>query len=183
MDTRPPIFKETVEPLEADEWINTMEQKFCLMRLTEDLKMEYAAHQLQGPTEMCWSHYRTAYPENTPIAWQQFTVAFRGSYILPGLMAMKVSELMRLTQGTQSVIEYLHAFNSLFHYALGYVDMKAKKIASFKRGLSPNMMKSMGISSRTSFNDFVSDCLTRENNNNPYIVSKRSKRTLESGMS
>ena len=25
MDTMPPIFKEAAEPLEADEWINTME--------------------------------------------------------------------------------------------------------------------------------------------------------------
>jgi hypothetical protein len=46
MDTKPSIFKEAVEPLEADEWINSMEQKFCLLRLTEELKTEYAAHQL-----------------------------------------------------------------------------------------------------------------------------------------
>ena len=25
MDTKPPVFKEALEPLEADEWINTME--------------------------------------------------------------------------------------------------------------------------------------------------------------
>jgi hypothetical protein len=28
MDTRPPIFKEATEPLDAEEWINTMEDKF-----------------------------------------------------------------------------------------------------------------------------------------------------------
>jgi hypothetical protein len=56
------------------------------------------------------------------------------------------------------VIEYLHAFNNLSRYVLDYVNTEAKKIASFKRGLSPKMMKSMGISSCTSFNDFVSDC-------------------------
>jgi hypothetical protein len=44
MDTKPPIFKESAEPLEANEWINTMEQKFCLLRLTEILKTEYASH-------------------------------------------------------------------------------------------------------------------------------------------
>jgi len=31
MDTKPPVFKEILEPLEADEWINTMEQKFRLL--------------------------------------------------------------------------------------------------------------------------------------------------------
>jgi hypothetical protein len=90
---------------------------------------------------------------------------------------------MRLTQGTQSVIEYLHAIKNLSRYAPDYVDTEAKKIASFKRGLSPKMMKSMGISSRTSFNNFVSDCLTQENNNNLYAMAKGRKRPLESGMS
>jgi hypothetical protein len=46
IDTKPPIFKEAAEPLEVDEWINTLEQKFRLLRLTEELKTEYATHQL-----------------------------------------------------------------------------------------------------------------------------------------
>jgi hypothetical protein len=46
MDTRPPIFKEAIEPLDAEEWINTMEDKFRVLRLTEVLKTKYAAHQL-----------------------------------------------------------------------------------------------------------------------------------------
>jgi hypothetical protein len=129
------------------------------------------------------SHYRTTYSENAPIAWQKFIVAFRESYILPAIMAIKVSEFMRLTQGTQSVMEYLHFFHSLSCYAPHYVDTEAKKITCFKRGLSPKKIKSMLISYRLSFNDFVSVCLTQENNNNLYVVSKGHKRTLESGMS
>jgi hypothetical protein len=34
-DTKPPLFKEAVEPLEADEWLNTLEQKFRLLRVTD----------------------------------------------------------------------------------------------------------------------------------------------------
>jgi len=67
MDTKPPVFKEALEPLEADEWINTMEQKFHLLRMTKELKAEYASHQLQGLAEIWWSHHRTTYSEGTPI--------------------------------------------------------------------------------------------------------------------
>ena len=28
LDTKPPVFKEADEPLQADEWLNTLEQKF-----------------------------------------------------------------------------------------------------------------------------------------------------------
>ena len=44
LDTKPPIFKEAKEPLQSVEWLNTIEQKFYLLRLTEHLKTEYASH-------------------------------------------------------------------------------------------------------------------------------------------
>jgi hypothetical protein len=50
MDTKPPIFREVEEPLQADEWLSTIEQRFHLLRLTESMKASYVGHQLQGPT-------------------------------------------------------------------------------------------------------------------------------------
>jgi hypothetical protein len=44
MDTRPPIFKEAAKPLDAEEWINTMEDKFHVLRMMEVLKTKYATH-------------------------------------------------------------------------------------------------------------------------------------------
>ena len=38
------FFKEAEEPLQVDEWLNIIEQKFRLLRLTEHLKTEYASH-------------------------------------------------------------------------------------------------------------------------------------------
>jgi hypothetical protein len=66
MDTRPPIFKEAAEPLDAEVWINTMEDKFHVLRMTEVLKTEYAAHQLQGPARMWWKHHHTTFPPLMP---------------------------------------------------------------------------------------------------------------------
>jgi len=97
MDTKPPVFKEALEPLKADEWINTIEQKFRLLRMTEELKAEYAAHQLQGPAGIWWSHHRTTYPEETPITSNPFTTSFWGNYIPPDVVEMKVGEFMRLS--------------------------------------------------------------------------------------
>jgi len=98
-------------------------------------------------------------------------------------MAMKHTEFMKLVQGTKNLTEYLHAFNHLARYALEFVDTEAKKIASFKRGLSPNLMKTLGNNKSTTFNEFVSDTLTQENNNNVYIASKNRKRAFEASAS
>jgi hypothetical protein len=63
------------------------------------------------------------------------------------------------------------------------VDTDAKRIASFKRGLGPKMMKHVGTNTRARFNDFISDCLKQEKNNNVYTASKTRKRAFESGPS
>ena len=44
LDTKPPIFKVVEESLQADEWLNIIEQKFHLLRVTEHQKVEYASH-------------------------------------------------------------------------------------------------------------------------------------------
>ena len=91
---------------------------------------------------------------------------------------MKHTEFMRLTQGTKSLTEYLHVFNNLSRYAIEFVDTDAKKIASFKRGLSLKLMKTLANSKCATFNEFVSDALTQENQNNIYSASKSRKRAL-----
>jgi hypothetical protein len=96
---------------------------------------------------------------------------------------MKLGEFLALNQGTNTVTQYLHAFNNLSRYASDMVHTDAKKIVSFKRGLNPKMMKHMGTNMRTGFNDVVSDCLKQEKNNNVYIASKIHKRAFESGPS
>jgi hypothetical protein len=98
-------------------------------------------------------------------------------------MAMKHIEFMRLTQGNKSLMEYLQAFNNLTRYAMEFVDTDAKKIASFKHGLSPKLMKTMGTSKCSTFNEFISDALTQENNNLVYAASKSRKRAFEVGVS
>jgi hypothetical protein len=138
------------------------------------MKASYAGHQLQGPTSVWWNHHRTIFPANVEVVWDQFKEAFRGHFIPPGLMAIKHTEFMKLTQGNKSLNEHLQAFNNLARYAPEFVDTDTKKIASFKRGLSPKLMKSMG-NKCTTFNEFISDALTQESNDIFMLLPRAAK--------
>ena len=98
-------------------------------------------------------------------------------------MSIKHTEFMKLTQGTKSLTEYLHAFNNLSRYATEFVDTEAMKIASFKWGLGPKLMKTLANNKSATFNEFVSDALTQDNQNNIYAASKNRKRAFEAGAS
>ena len=98
-------------------------------------------------------------------------------------MRMKAAEFMRLTQGTKTLTEYMHAFNNLSRYAPEFVNIEEKKIESFKRGLGTKLMKTMANSRCATYNEFVSDALTQENQNNLHAVAKGHKRATKVGAS
>ena len=64
-----------------------------------------------------------------------------------------------------------------------FADTEAKKIASFKRGLGPKLMKTLANNKSSTFNKFVSDALTQDNQNNIYATFKNRKRDFEAGTS
>jgi len=156
-----------------------VEQKFGLLRLTDSVKAEYAAHQLQGPAGIWWNQHREALRDNTVVDWNLFREDFKGHFISPGVMEMKHTEFMQLTQGNKTLKEYLHAFNHLSRHAPEFVSTESKKIASFKRGLGPKLLKTMGRTKCATFNEFVSDALTQENYNTVYTATKTHKRAFE----
>jgi hypothetical protein len=46
LDIEPLIFREVEEPLQADQWLNAIEQRFCLLNVANGMKTEYASQQL-----------------------------------------------------------------------------------------------------------------------------------------
>ena len=77
----------------------------------------------------------------------------------------------------------MHAFNNLSQYVPGFVDTEEKKIESFKRGLGTKLNKTMANSRCTTYNEFISDALTQENQNNLHVVAKGHKKAAEAGVS
>ena len=56
-ETKPPVFTKADEPLEADDWLRTMEHKFSLIHCLETQKPLFAAQQLRGATGAWWENF------------------------------------------------------------------------------------------------------------------------------
>jgi hypothetical protein len=94
IDTRPPVFSKANEPLEADDWLWTMEQKFELIQCTEYQKPVFAAQRLRGVAGAWWANLVAARPAGHCITWQEFRDAFWAHYIPDGVMATKLEEFL-----------------------------------------------------------------------------------------
>jgi hypothetical protein len=93
-ETCPPLFVKAEDPLEADEWIHVIEQKFGLLRCTEIQKPLFAAQQLRGPASTWWGNFVVVQPAGHQITWDEFKLAFREHYIPERVLHMKQEEFM-----------------------------------------------------------------------------------------
>jgi hypothetical protein len=70
--THPPLFSGGNDPLEADDWLRTIELKFSLLHYTEYQKTLYAAQQLSGPAWAWWASYIATLPADHHVPWGEF---------------------------------------------------------------------------------------------------------------
>lgn len=111
MRTKPPTFATSRKPLDADDWLRAIENKLDIGRCTNQEKVFYASHHLEGHAEDWWDNFR-ATQEGHVVTWTEFTTTFHEFFIPTGLMMLK-KEFRELKQGNMSVHEYLTKFNQL----------------------------------------------------------------------
>jgi hypothetical protein len=110
MMTQPPIFKHAVEPMDADDWLQTIGDKLEIAHCEGHDKVLYAAHQLQGQAKNWWTAYTAAHEDSQSITWREFCRSFRAQYVPAGEIKVKRKEFQELKQGPMTVREYLTKF-------------------------------------------------------------------------
>nr|ABF95987.1 retrotransposon protein, putative, Ty3-gypsy subclass [Oryza sativa Japonica Group] len=136
---RPPTFSSSNNPVDALDWLHAVGKKLDTVQCSDEEKVIFAAHQLQGPTSLWWDHFQATQPEGQPITWARFTAAFRRTHVPAGVVALKKREFRELKQGNRSVMEYLHEFNNLARYAPEDVREDEEKQEKFLAGMDPEL--------------------------------------------
>jgi hypothetical protein len=156
--THPPLFVKAEDPLEADEWVRVIEQKFGLIRCTKIQKPLFVAQQLRGPASTWWGNFVAVQPAGHQITCDEFKLAFREHYV-PHL---KQEEFMKLKQGGDTVNQYLNKFNHLSQYAIDQVNTDLKKKNCFMRGLNDRLQRKMATCINLTYGRAVSTALAVE---------------------
>jgi hypothetical protein len=160
--THPPLFSRGRDPLEADDWLRTIESKFSLLNCSEYQKTLYAAQQLRGPAGAWWASYTAALPADHHVSWGEFRTAFRGHHLSAGTMHHKLAEFLDLRQGNHSIYEYIQEFNNLTQYGIHHVDTDAKKAELFRKGLTIQLQDRLILSQNLLYNELASAAIDQE---------------------
>jgi hypothetical protein len=101
-------------------------------------------------------------PVDHVVEWGEFKAAFRGHYILAGIMDHKLNEFLALTQGNRTVMQYAQAFNDLCQYTGYHADTDEKKRDRFRRDLSTKLRDRLNTVRANSYNEFVNLAISQE---------------------
>jgi hypothetical protein len=67
--TKPPTFSHSVEPMDADNCLKTIEKKLQVVQCSNWERVMFASHQLEGPASEWWDMYVNAHEEPKSMNW------------------------------------------------------------------------------------------------------------------
>ena len=63
-NTNPPVFSKSEQPLDADDWIRTMENNLRVAHVGDNEKTDYVTHYLAESARAWWETIRALLPQN-----------------------------------------------------------------------------------------------------------------------
>jgi hypothetical protein len=94
--TKAPAFSQPVEPMDAKDWLNSVEKKLQVVHCNNREKVLLASHQLSSPIADWWDAYVEAHEEPESINWPEFRVAFRAHHVPQAMIKLKKKEFQDL---------------------------------------------------------------------------------------
>ncbi|KAK1693897.1 hypothetical protein QYE76_010594 [Lolium multiflorum] len=137
-NTNPPMFSKTEEPLDADDWLQTIENNLEVAGVEAAEKVLFATHYLSGPARAWWTSAR-AMNAGQMMTWEDFKLKFSKYHVPQGLIKKMRDEFRELKQGRMSVVEYRDRFLTLSRYAPDETDTNEKRKERFLNGLHDEM--------------------------------------------
>ena len=103
---QPPFFSVAKEPLDADDWLRTIERKFNALRVQARDRVNFATYQLEGAAGAWWEGFLALQAPGHEVTWEEFRIAFRAAYIPKAVMDIQRKEFLELSQGKRDIETY-----------------------------------------------------------------------------
>jgi hypothetical protein len=87
--TKLPTFSHDVEPMDADDWLKSVEKKLQVVQCRNHERVLQASHQVSGPAANWWDDYVEAHEEPESINWPEFRAAFHAHHVPHGVIKLK----------------------------------------------------------------------------------------------
>jgi hypothetical protein len=162
MRLSPSFFRNTVNPLDADDWLRDISYEMESAGVTPANYVTFATYLLKGPASQWWATHRQTLSPGTVVTWAEFKIAFRARYIPQAVIARKKAEFHSLVQGNKSVEVYQREFLDLSRYAEEDVPTDDRRQEKFREGLHHDIQLALLVQDYPDFATLVNKAIMVE---------------------
>ncbi|KAJ1270493.1 hypothetical protein BS78_06G055900 [Paspalum vaginatum] len=127
---KPPTFSGSQDPMEAEDWMRTIEMKLELLHCNEETNIALATHQLSGTALAWWEIVKAAHKEG--ITWKEFAEVFQ-EVSSDGEKCKAFRKGLTLEIATLAYTYRAPNFASLISYAIKAEKLKREERSQLKR--------------------------------------------------
>jgi hypothetical protein len=99
MRGHPPMFAHSADPMDAEDWLHTVEWELHTAQCNDREKVLYGSRLLRGAAQSWWESYLATHADPKAITWEEFRDNFCRYHVPTGLMIVKKEEFLALKQG------------------------------------------------------------------------------------
>ncbi|XP_015159649.1 uncharacterized protein [Solanum tuberosum] len=144
-------FEGTVDPSDAEQWLERIERVFEQIKCSDVTKFKYAISLLQKDAYDWWVSVPNAKVKPLVLTWDYFLREFRMKYVPPAYCDAKRKEFLNLRQRGMYIVEYQQRFLRLSRYAGGIIKEEKDKYRKFEDGLNDSIRKNVAILQHENF--------------------------------
>ncbi|KAL5573891.1 hypothetical protein UlMin_023488 [Ulmus minor] len=181
---KPTEFVGSTDPLEAEEWLSSIETILEFMRLTDQERVSCASFMFKKDARHWWSTVKMT-RDVTVMTWADFVREFNQKYYNSAILRAQQDEFMNLKQGSMTVIEAVNKFEQLSRVCLHMLRTEEDRLKRMMDMFKPDI--ALAIESGGSPPTTVARCVERavrieyrmaqvKEERNKYFEAKRSQR-------
>ncbi|KAL5559060.1 hypothetical protein UlMin_035271 [Ulmus minor] len=155
---KPPLFEGTTNPLEAEDWLSTMETILDFMELRDEEKITCAVYVLRKEARYWWDAVKTRRVVQA-MSWADFVYEFNKKFFNPTALSAQQTEFLNFKQENMTVADAVRKFERLATLCPYLVPTEEQRVKRMLEMFRPDI--SLSVEGGSDLPTTTIDCVER----------------------
>ncbi|KAL5577992.1 hypothetical protein UlMin_019691 [Ulmus minor] len=155
---KPPLFEGTTNPLEAEDWLSTMETILDFMELRDEEKITCAVYVLRKEARYWWDAVKTRRVVQA-MSWADFVYEFNKKFFNPTALSAQQTEFLNFKQENMTVADAVRKFERLAKLCPYLVPTEEQRVKRMLEMFRPDI--SLSVEGGSDPPTTTTDCVER----------------------
>ncbi|XP_047342756.1 uncharacterized protein LOC124946233 [Impatiens glandulifera] len=168
-------FRGSTDPLEAEEWLQSMETIFTFMQCSNSDQVKCASFMFKDDARIWWQGAKSTLDLDAA-TWEEFNAVFYGKYFTLSTRNKLARKFLEIRLGDASIANYVKKFERGKYFAPMITGNADLELNHFLEGLNATIRRDVRISNASSLRETIEKALMAEKDSQDIVKEEHAKR-------